>query len=118
MFEVPAAVLSAATHLIVEAPATATVLVNVVGSDLVLKNFGFTLRGIGAENVVLNLSGVRRLEMSAIGVKGVILAPEADVEFTNGRMDGLLVAGSFRGDGQMNRLDFAGCLPTLPETGP
>lgn len=79
-------------------------IVNVSGSDVSIKNFGFFLNGIDKQNILFNFFEATQVTASGIGIEGSILAPKAKVEFNNGQMNGTLVAASLSGNGQFNHV--------------
>ncbi|MCX8050112.1 MAG: choice-of-anchor A family protein [Methylohalobius sp.] len=115
-----------------DAPISSTVLINVDGIVGELSGFGF-YRKVGddwlkvpdnndgrrhdgrfTQRVLFNFFSATALSIHAIGVKGSVLAPWADVVFYNGHIDGQLVAKSLRGQpgqptGQVN------WYPLIPE---
>ncbi|MEO1367069.1 MAG: choice-of-anchor A family protein, partial [Acidobacteriota bacterium] len=112
VFGLPSSDLASSVGLTIDVPAGSTALVNVDGAAVTMQNFGFFLQnGAGRERVVFNLHGATSLTMQGIGVQGSILAPFAAVQFSNGDVDGSLVAASFQGSGHLNHHPFAGCLP-------
>ena len=111
VFNISGANLAQATGLTITAPAGSTVLVNVDGSSLTLANFGITVRGTTQQKVLYNFAAATSLSVSNLGVPGSILAPRAAVSFTNGQVNGNLIAASFSGPAALNQQPFTGCLP-------
>jgi choice-of-anchor A domain-containing protein len=111
VFNISGANLAQATSLTINAPAGSTVLVNVDGSSLSLANFGITVRGTSQQKVLYNFAAASSLNASNLGVPGSILAPRAAVNFTNGQVNGNLLAASFAGPATLNQQPFTGCLP-------
>lgn len=79
-------------------------IVNVSGSDIDIKNFGFFLNGIEKQNILFNFFEATNLTASGLGIEGSFLAPKAKVTFNNGQMNGTLVAASLTGNGQFNHV--------------
>jgi len=115
VFNVDGANLAAADSFTINAPSSATVIVNVSGTSTQFKNAGFSLQG-GAtgSKVLLNFYQASTLEFGGIGLFGSVVAPSANVTFDNGQINGQLVANSFTGTGEMHILNFDGAAP-VPE---
>lgn len=119
-----------------DVPLPSTVLINVAGNTGQLSRFGFyrkvdgswlrvpdnsdTLRHDGSltRRVLFNFFSTEALTIHAIGVKGSILAPWADVVFYDGHIDGQLIAKSLHGQpsqptGQVNWYPFISEPKTL-----
>jgi len=86
----------------VNVPIAADVLINVTGNNVSMSNFAIWLNGPNRSEVLFNMPDTGVLNMNAIGVPASILAPNANVKFDNGQLNGTLVAWSFNGFGQMN----------------
>jgi choice-of-anchor A domain-containing protein len=108
VFHVSGTQLASATGFTVNAPAGSTVVINVDGTTDQMVNFGFTLHGVDQQHVVFNFPQATTLSLSAIGVTGSILAPNAALSFTNGVLNGDLVALSLTLNGQINSAEFLG----------
>jgi choice-of-anchor A domain-containing protein len=111
VFNISGANLAQATRLTITAPTGSTVLVNVDGSSLTLANFGITVRGTSRQKVLYNFAAATSLNAGNLGVAGNILAPRAAVSFSNGQVNGNLIAASFTGTAALNQQPFTGCLP-------
>ena len=111
VFNISGANLARATRLTINAPAGATVLVNVDGGSLALANLGIRIRGTGQQKVLYNFAAATSLTLSSVGVPGSILAPRTTVGFTSGQINGQLIAASFTGPAALNHQPFTGCLP-------
>ena len=109
-----------------------TFLINVSGASNQLVNLGFAETGISPSHVLFNFQAATALTISGNYVPASVLAPRAAVDFTNGALEGTLVAASLSGtgpsasgqlnsgqlnSGQFNQPPFAGCLPS-PGGGP
>jgi choice-of-anchor A domain-containing protein len=87
-----------ANNLVINAPATATVILNINGTADRLQYMGFSLNGgIGPKNVVLNFHEATTLLVNGITIKGTVWAPYAAVTYQNGGLQGTLVAQSLTG---------------------
>jgi choice-of-anchor A domain-containing protein len=101
------------THtLIIAAPASSTMLVNVYGEEAVFASMGMQLTGITKDSILFNFVDAKKLYMSNIAIESSVLAPLAQVTFAAGQLNGQFVGGSFYGQGQFNNNPFTGCLPT------
>ncbi|WP_028535957.1 collagen-binding domain-containing protein [Paludibacterium yongneupense] len=104
----------------INAPSSSTVVINITGSSATFGapgNFGFFLNGVSASHVLFNLDSATSVNISGLGVYGSILAPNAAVTFSNGQLNGTLMAASLSGSqwqgGQLNSVAFTGTLPTI-----
>jgi len=109
VFSVSAATIASANTLNVAIPAGATAIVNVGGVNGQFAFQGF--QGHEPGKVLYTLCDAGSLVMNGVGVPASILAPNADVAFNNGQMDGQLIAGSLVGYGEFHVSPFDGCLP-------
>jgi len=109
----------------IEAPENSTILFNVAGEKIDFSNIGFLFNQINAGDpaqeplfpdqlILWNFFEADLLEMEAIGVQGSVLAPWADIMFTNCSVDGSLIALSLSGDGEPHNKLFKGEIP-VPE---
>jgi hypothetical protein len=64
--------------------------------------------------VLYNFHDATSLTINQIGVLGTILAPQADVNFAGGAIDGTLIANNLSGPGESHLYLFQGSLPPLP----
>ena len=109
-----------------------TFLINVSGTSNQLVNLDFAETGISPSHVLFNFQAATALTISGNYVPASVLAPRAAVDFTNGALEGTLVAASLSGtgpsasgqlnsgqlnSGQFNQPPFAGCLSS-PGGGP
>lgn len=102
-------------------PAGATAIINVSGQTAQIGspgNFGFFYNGVAADHVLFNFFEATTLSMQSFD--GSILAPLATVTFTNGQMNGALMAGAVNSltyqNGEFHNVLFEGLLPTPPAT--
>lgn len=94
-------------NLTVMAPASATVVINVTGnSDIWGRNGSFDLQNVPTSGVVWNFGTDTWLEISSVGVKGSIVAPDAHVKFDNGHIAGQVIAYSIEGTGEFHDAPF------------
>lgn len=116
VFSITAAQLSSAHGLSISVAPGSQVLVNVSGSAATWQNMGINLNGLSSANVLFNFYEATDLTMSGIGINGSILAPNTNVKFDNGQLNGILIAGNFQGTGELHNTGYAGDLltPTNP----
>jgi hypothetical protein len=102
VFNVPASMLWNAFDLIINTPAGSSAIVNITGTEARMQFMGFHLNGVSKENVILNFPQATTVTFQGIGIFANVLAPRAHVEFSNGQLNGTLVADSWNGQGQIN----------------
>ncbi len=102
VFQVGATTLGSVWGINVTVPTGSTVLINVTGTTAQLQNMGINLSGVSSQQVLFNFPTATSLAIQGVGVPGSILAPLAAVNFSNGVINGTLVAGSLTGGGQEN----------------
>jgi choice-of-anchor A domain-containing protein len=128
IFNISADELANTKYFNILAPEDSTVLINVTGEVASMSGFGFFFNGedcnnsnvhMGcrgkAQNVLFNFSEAKSLDLNSISIMGSVLAPNADVKFNNGHINGNLIAGSLSGNGQSNLHLFKGDHPESPE---
>jgi choice-of-anchor A domain-containing protein len=114
-FYITAADLAAGTGLTINAPAGSTVVLNVDGSPASFDNMGISLNGVTEHKVLYNFYNATNLTIAGIGVRGSLLAPRADVNFS-GNIDGTMIAKNLTGQGESHLFLFNGNLPPqVPE---
>jgi choice-of-anchor A domain-containing protein len=129
IFNISADELANTKYFNILAPEDSTVLINVTGEVVSMSGFGFFFNGedcnnsnvhMGcrgkAQNVLFNFSEAKSLDLNSISIMGSVLAPNADVKFNNGHINGNLIAGSLSGNGQSNLHLFKGEHPESLET--
>lgn len=108
--------LTGAVSFTLNAPSTSTVIVDIVGTNVSMTNFGFAYNGHPQSQVLFNVNDSSTVHMSGVGFEGTLLAPYSSVDFINGQMNGQLWIREFDGDiggqteGQLNWLPFDGRL--------
>jgi choice-of-anchor A domain-containing protein/uncharacterized repeat protein (TIGR01451 family) len=112
VFSLSASELASANGLNITAPAGATVLVNVSGTAAQMQYFGMTVSGTDQQHVLFNFVDATSLTMAGISVQGSVLAPCADVTFSNGNLEGTLVAGTLTGSGEFHNFPTLAQIPT------
>lgn len=91
-------------------------IVNVSGTSNTFGGFGIFGVDGKERDVVYNFFDSDVLSISSINVRGNILAPNADVTFNSGVINGNLIANSFKGTGQSNWQPYPPNNP-VPEPG-
>jgi choice-of-anchor A domain-containing protein len=108
----------------IEAPAGATILINISGKSASLEDFGFYYNLLDANydkdglfpdtRILYNFYEATSLTIAGIEVHGSILAPWADAFFNDAHIEGNLIARSLRGSGEAHNELFGGRLPVQP----
>lgn len=99
VFTLTSADFNAATNLIIDCPATSWAVINVPDVDASLSSIYVELTGIAKNRVIFNFYEATSLTISAVGVEGSILAPNANVQFPSGNINGNLVCKTLIGNG-------------------
>ncbi len=113
VFNLTSAQLDGAVSLAIDVPAGVTALVNVSGAELTIEQFGF-LGTVDPARVLFNAYEAIAVHVQSMGMKGTLLAPGAAVDFNRGEWDGIVVASSMTGYGEMHWVPFIGALPCVP----
>jgi choice-of-anchor A domain-containing protein len=121
-FVVQAADFNSANGIQIDAPTGSTVVINVAGLNVNFQNLGINFTNLNGDatgatdktHVVYNFYQAQTLGISGISVQGSVLAPLANVTFSNGNIEGNLVAGNLTGSGETHDYPFVGTLP-IPE---
>jgi len=109
VFNVNGNLLSAANNFTIDAPAGATVIVNIYGDSVSLFG-GFQVLNTDKKNVILNFVEATYLKVSGIDVRAAVLAPKAKLDFPAGLITGQVVVKSMYGAGQINLSLFEGVI--------
>ena len=108
-----AQIVGASGGFVINAPADATVVLNVTGSGFTFPNTGFTLSGgITVDRVLWNFYDAAAITLAGSS-HGSFLAPLADVTTTYGGFNGNLIAGSLTGSIETHTMDYGGGPPTF-----
>jgi choice-of-anchor A domain-containing protein len=98
----------------------ATVLFNILGDAVSIKNFGMNLNGINKENVLFNFVNATQVQTSGFSFAGSVLATNANFKFDNGNVEGRFIANSVTGSGEFHNVSFQGNVPvytpSIPES--
>jgi choice-of-anchor A domain-containing protein/RHS repeat-associated protein len=94
--------LSTANSINLSAPAGGVLVLNVSGTSDKMQYAGMNLSGTTNSNVIWNFYEATTLTIAGIGVKGTVLAPNATVSFSNGNIDGSLIANNVSGSGEIH----------------
>lgn len=113
-FIVQAADINSSHGFQISAPSGSTVVINVAGTHIDFDYMGISLSGTDKSRVLYNFYEATSINIAGISVLGSILAPYANVNFTNGNVEGTLVAASLTGSGEFHHVPFQGNLP-VPE---
>lgn len=117
VFLLDGAKLSTTNFLKIDADPLATVIINVLGDNITLSNFGIDLGSTRKQNLLFNFFEATKLASSGFTFPGSVLAPKADYSFNNGNIEGTLIANSVSGTGEFHNYTFEGDLPSgaVPE---
>ena len=121
VFNLTAAQLWNANGITIKAPAGSTVLVNVSGANARMQFMGMNVEGTNNNKVVFNFNQATKLQLQGIGFQGSIVAPNANLDFSNGAIHGTVVAKSMCGYGEIEQADPCidikpPCLPCAGST--
>jgi choice-of-anchor A domain-containing protein len=108
VFTLSGADLNAAVQFDIAAPAGSTVVVNIDGATDGMSNFATTLTGTDQHHVLYNFYQATTVTMSSVAVRGSLLAPYADVDFSNGDFNGSIIANSLSGSAEGHWYEFRG----------
>jgi choice-of-anchor A domain-containing protein len=118
VFSVSPTQLEQAWGIFINIPAGSTALVNVSGANVSFSNKSVYINNVssdvtpGQQGVVFNFHQATSLTVSGISVKGSILAPLALLNFTNGQINGSVIANQLStSSAEILNYRFTGCLP-------
>jgi len=106
--------LSSATSVSISAPAGSVVVVNIDGNAPSAGNFAISLSGVDETTVLWNFYEATSLSLTSIGWEGSLLAPYADITFSNGNFDGNLVGASLTGPAEGHLYGWDGEVEVCP----
>jgi choice-of-anchor A domain-containing protein len=115
VFDVNASSFTGATLLSIDAPAGSLAVVNIHGASASFTGFGHSFSGgIDQHGVLYNFVDATAIDAHGFGFWGTVLAPNAQITFSDGSFDGGIYAASFSGnaEGHLNALqdhDIALC---------
>lgn len=117
IFNLDGDVLMNAARLDINTPSGSTALVNIDGTQGAMQNFGFFLSGADDPYILYNFYEATALTFGAIEIHGSVLAPGANINFSNGHIEGQLIGLSLFGTGEAHNEPFRGNLPAaaVPE---
>ena len=113
VFKLKGSELATANNLTINAPAGATVIVNIDGvSGDKLTNMGISLQGgIDRQHVLYNFYEATDLTIGGVSLEGTIWAANASITFNNAVVEGSLIANSISGSGQFSNFPYLGKQP-------
>jgi choice-of-anchor A domain-containing protein len=122
IFNLNANLISNASKFSIDVPFGSTLLVNISGPAASLQNFGFFYNDIQGDSnpnfpdqyILYNFFEATSLTIAGIEIHGSILAPWANTLFSNGHIEGNLIARSLFGTGEAHDELFNGRLPNTP----
>lgn len=77
-------------------------IINVAGTTNEILNMGISGADGFESNILFNFYDTSSLNIGGVGMRGSILAVDANVNFNSAHMNGSLIANSMRGNGQLN----------------
>jgi len=92
-------------------------IINVNGNNLNFSGGSFNLGSLANNQVLFNFGNATTLSLSSLAFEGALLAPLATVNFSNGHIDGALIASNYTGSAQVNYVGFNDPLPTYQTSG-
>jgi choice-of-anchor A domain-containing protein len=108
VFDVNASAFNGAVMFDISAPAGSLAVVNIRGASANFQGFGISFSGgINQNGVLYNFVDATSITASGFGFWGTLLAPHADITFTDGSFDGGIYAKSLTGNaaGHINPLN-------------
>ncbi|WP_245768742.1 choice-of-anchor A family protein [Stigmatella aurantiaca] len=101
VFQMSAGSFTGATQLSIQAPAGSLAVINILGSSATFTGFSTELRGgIDKRRVLYNFVDATAITAEGFGFQGTVLAPFADIQFSNGSFDGGIYARSLTGNAE------------------
>lgn len=97
---------------------TPTVVINVQngnGAGLVFPSLTPSYSGTSKQYVLYNFAGSSAIDTNHDGILGSFLAPNSNVNFNGGNIDGTMIAGNLSGGGESHAFRFLGD-PNLPSS--
>jgi len=125
VFDITAAQLTAALTagtdgLVINAPSTAVVIINVTGTSAVtISGDSMTLNGPSANQVLFNFPQTTAISLNNFGFTGSVLAPGATFTGLGGQFNGTLIANSVTGVTEFHNDDlFTGSISVSNSSAP
>jgi choice-of-anchor A domain-containing protein len=101
VFDVSASAFNGAVMWSIEAPGSSLVVVNIRGNPPTFRGFGISFSGgINRNGVLYNFVDATSISAQGFGFFGTILAPSANVTFTDGAWEGGMYAKSLTGNAE------------------
>ncbi|MFK7927165.1 MAG: choice-of-anchor A family protein [Myxococcota bacterium] len=87
-----------------------TLVINLEGNcpDMFFQNGYMGVSGVGNTDVLWAVHDMTDLDIRNVSLQGSLLAPNTDVTFDNGNIDGQLISASLKGTGEAHLVSFAG----------
>jgi choice-of-anchor A domain-containing protein len=92
-------------------------IINIAGNNLNFNGGTFNLGPLANSQVLFNFGNATAISLQNLAFEGALLAPLATVDFSNGHIDGALIAGNYTGSAQVNYVGFNDPLPAYAATG-
>ena len=116
VFQVSAADFVNVTEVRLEVPESSTVVINVSGTSVELRSFGFSGGECKAgdtdecQGIIWNFYEAEDIFITGIGLQGTLLAPQADLNLENGMIDGQVIVQNLTGGGEYHPFYFIDCI--------
>jgi len=116
VFHVDAAVFVGVNEIRMDVPQTSTVVINVSGSSVEMRSFGFAdgecKAGVTEEchAIIWNCYEAEDILITGIGLQGTLLAPQADLNLETGMIDGQVIVQNLTGGGEYHPYYFTDCI--------
>ncbi|MBR8833487.1 MAG: choice-of-anchor A family protein [Stigonema ocellatum SAG 48.90 = DSM 106950] len=112
VFNLDSSTLSNANNFQINSNAGSTVVVNISGTSVSLKNFGFNILNTDKQHILYNFYQATSITDYNVGIEGSILAPLANFAFNGGNVEGNVIVNSLTGVGESHNYLFQGNLPS------
>lgn len=90
--------------------AGSTLVINLLGDcpDMFFQNGHMSVSGVSNTDILWVVHDMGSLDIDNVSLQGTLLAPNTDVEFDNGNIDGQLIAATLKGSGEPHKVTFDG----------
>ncbi|KAL6607123.1 hypothetical protein LY90DRAFT_670864 [Neocallimastix californiae] len=87
-----------------------TIVFNLNYDNVTFMNFDISNLNKYATNILWNIPKARKVHIENFRIQGSLLAPNADIQGTNGNIQGQMIGNSFKGNLQIDWVPFYGCI--------
>jgi choice-of-anchor A domain-containing protein len=109
VFSVTSAQIGAAKSIVVSVPAGASVVINISGTSVSIRNLSISLNGATAPKVLWNAPRATTATISSVTVKGSLLMPRAALSASSGNFEGIVIANTYAGTSAGTSSTYAPC---------